>query len=82
MTGQHRAGDVRDWYAALPTPLEPVNQATRHCPKCCQGRMVGFGAEDICPNCGLVAPAEITDERRRSDEELLARLRAAARPRL
>jgi len=39
--------------------------------------MVGFGAQDICPNCGLVAPAELTDERRKSEEELGARLRAA-----
>jgi hypothetical protein len=44
--------------------------------------MVGFGMEDICPNCGLVAPAEVTDERRTAlDEEMLARLRAAARVR-
>jgi hypothetical protein len=39
--------------------------------------MVGFGAEDICPSCGLVVAAEVTDARRTLDEELLARLRSA-----
>jgi len=32
--------------------------------------MVGFGMEDICSNCGLVVPAEITDERRAAEEEV------------
>jgi Helix-turn-helix domain len=76
VTGRHRAGDVRHWYASLPTQLVPTDQVTRSCPRCHGGRMVGFGTQDICPNCGLVAPAELTDERRKSEEELAARLRA------
>jgi hypothetical protein len=68
---------VQDWYTSVPTPLVPVDQVTRSCPGCQEGRMVGFGAEDICPNCGLVVAAELTDERRTSEEELLARLRSA-----
>jgi hypothetical protein len=41
--------------------------------------MVGFGAQDLCPNCGLVTQASASGaERRWSDRELLARLRAAA----
>jgi len=69
-------GRLRDWYASLPAPLAPVDQVTRSCPDC-GGRMVAFGAEDVCPACGLVAPAEATEARRLLDEELAARLRAA-----
>jgi hypothetical protein len=69
-------GMLRDWYASLPAPLAPVDQVTRSCPDC-GGRMVAFGAENVCPVCGLVAAAEVTEARRVLDEELAARLRAA-----
>jgi hypothetical protein len=69
-------GMLRDWAASLPAPLAPVDQVTRSCPDC-GGRMVAFGAEDVCPSCGLVAPGEASEARRVLDEELADRLRAA-----